>query len=91
MPIVCRAGSLAPSMNRAIRAIIFDIGGPLDLETSFEAAIDADIREGLQREGFVFSEGEWQEANRIAVETCAPSLYRSVICRKNVAVTLRAF
>lgn len=65
----------------SIRAVIFDVGGPLDLETAFEAAIDADIRAGLQREGFTFSEAEWDEANRIAVETFAPSLYRSVIWR----------
>jgi len=62
-----------------INAVLFDIGGPLDLETAFEAAIDADIRAGLQRESFVFSEAEWHAANHRAVETCAPSLYRSVI------------
>ncbi|HLG11393.1 MAG TPA: HAD family hydrolase [Dehalococcoidia bacterium] len=62
-----------------IRAIIFDIGGPLDLETEFEAAIDADIRSGLAREGFAVSDASWDAAHRYAVETCAPSLYRSVI------------
>lgn len=62
-----------------IRAVIFDIGGPLDLEFEFEAAIDADIREGLAREGIVVTETAWQAANRRAIETCAPSLYRSVI------------
>jgi hypothetical protein len=35
-----------------IRSVIFDVGGPLDLETGFEAAIDADILDGLRREGF---------------------------------------
>jgi HAD superfamily hydrolase (TIGR01549 family) len=62
-----------------IRAVIFDIGGPLDLETSFEAAIDDDIQVGLKREGFVFDEAAWDAANRRAIETCAPSVYRSVI------------
>jgi putative hydrolase of the HAD superfamily len=62
-----------------IRAVIFDIGGPLDLEEAFEAAIDADIRAGLAREGVQVSEASWQRANRRAVETCAPSLYRCVI------------
>ncbi|HEU0074264.1 MAG TPA: HAD family hydrolase [Dehalococcoidia bacterium] len=70
-----------PNGTGPIRAVIFDVGGPLDLETAFEAAIDADIRAGLQHEGFPFSDAEWDEANRIAVETFAPSLYRSVIWR----------
>jgi HAD superfamily hydrolase (TIGR01549 family) len=62
-----------------IRAVIFDVGGPLDLEFEFEAAIDVDIRAGLEREGFVVDDASWNAANRRAVETCAPSLYRSVI------------
>jgi putative hydrolase of the HAD superfamily len=62
-----------------IRAVIFDIGGPLDLEEAFEAAIDADIRAGLMREGFQVTEASWQAANQRAVDTYAPSLYRSVI------------
>jgi HAD superfamily hydrolase (TIGR01549 family) len=62
-----------------IRAVIFDIGGPLDLEIAFEAAIDADIREALRREGFGFTEADWDAANRNAILTCAPSVYRSVI------------
>jgi hypothetical protein len=47
-----------------IRAVIFDIGGPLDLEEAFEAAIDDDIRAALTREGFQFGEAAWQDANR---------------------------
>lgn len=62
-----------------IRAVIFDVGGPLDLEIAFEAAIDADIREGLRREGFDFTKADWEAANRNAILTCAPSVYRSVI------------
>jgi len=64
-----------------IRAVVFDVGGPLDLEDAFEAAIDDDIREGLRREGFDFTEAEWDEANGNAVDTFAPSLYRAVIWR----------
>jgi putative hydrolase of the HAD superfamily len=62
-----------------IRAVLFDIGGPLDLEEAFEAAIDADIRACLARDGFQVTEAAWQAANRRAVDTYAPSLYRSVI------------
>jgi FMN phosphatase YigB (HAD superfamily) len=62
-----------------IRAVIFDIGGPIDLETAFEAAIDADIRAGLESEGHGVDDAAWAAAHKYAVDTCAPSLYRSVI------------
>jgi HAD superfamily hydrolase (TIGR01509 family) len=62
-----------------IRAVIFDIGGPLDLEGAHEAAIDADIRAGLEREGISVSDEALAAANQRAIETFAPSLYRSVI------------
>jgi len=77
-----------------LRAVIFDVGGPLDLETAFEAAIDADMRGGLQREGFDFTEAAWDAANRNAILTCAPSVYRSVIwslTRGNLAASLRIY
>lgn len=35
-----------------IRAVLFDVGGLLNTEEAFEAAIDADIRAGLEREGY---------------------------------------
>jgi HAD superfamily hydrolase (TIGR01662 family) len=62
-----------------IRAVIFDIGGPIDLETAFEAAIDGDIRAGLEREGFGVTDEAWDAAHRRAIDTCAPSVYRSLI------------
>jgi HAD superfamily hydrolase (TIGR01549 family) len=62
-----------------IRAVLFDVGGPLDLETAFEAAIDADIRAGLAREGYPVGDDAWNAANQNAVKTFAPSLYRAVI------------
>ena len=62
-----------------IRAVLFDVGGPLDLEIAHEAAIDADIRAGLAREGFEFDDASWLAANRHAVEAFAPSVYRAVI------------
>jgi HAD superfamily hydrolase (TIGR01549 family) len=64
-----------------IRAVIFDIGGPIDMETAFEAAVDADIREGLAHEGFDVDDATYAAAERWAVETFAPSLYRAVIWR----------
>ncbi|MGE0685324.1 MAG: HAD family hydrolase [Dehalococcoidia bacterium] len=73
---------LIPGINQRtvrIRAVLFDVGGPIDLETAFEAAIDADIKAGLEREGFGVDDETWAAANRHAVAFFAPSLYRSVI------------
>jgi putative hydrolase of the HAD superfamily len=70
---------MAPEDKAMIRAVIFDIGGPIDMEVEFEAAIDADIRAGLAREGFVVDDDRWLAANRQAVDRFAPSLYRAVI------------
>jgi putative hydrolase of the HAD superfamily len=64
-----------------IRAVIFDVGGPLDTEVAFEAAVDADIRAGLAAEGFAVDEDAYREAERWAVEHFSPSLYRAVIWR----------
>ena len=51
-----------------IRAVIFDVGGPLDLETAFEAAIDSDLGDGLRREGFPVTDAEWDEAHQLTVD-----------------------
>jgi putative hydrolase of the HAD superfamily len=64
-----------------IRAVLFDVGGPLDVETAHEAAIDADIRAGLERAGITVDEEAWREANEFAIATFSPSVYKSVIWR----------
>ena len=64
-----------------IRAVIFDVGGPLDTEVAFEAAIDADIRAALAGEGYAVDDAAYAEAERWAVDQFAPSLYRAVIWR----------
>ena len=64
-----------------IRAVLFDVGGPLDLETAHEAAIDTDIRAARQREGFAVDEAAWHAANAFAVSSFAPSVYKAVIWR----------
>ena len=64
-----------------IKAVIFDVGGPLDTEVTHEAAIDADIRAGLAREGFSITEEAWREVGEFAVASFAPSVYKAVIWR----------
>jgi HAD superfamily hydrolase (TIGR01549 family) len=62
-----------------IRAVIFDVGGPLDLEIQHEAAIDADIRAGLEREGCEVDDAQYTAAEQRAVDSYAPNLYRALI------------
>lgn len=64
-----------------IKTVLFDVGGPLNPEIAHEAAIDADIREGLAREGFDFNEAAWQAANEHAVASFAPSVYKTIVWR----------
>jgi len=77
-----------------IRAVLFDVGGPLNTEEAFEGSIDSSIRAGLRREGFVIADAAWNEAQAWAVDTCAPSLYRSMIwrlTRNDLAASLRIY
>src|SRR5262245_36399046 len=62
-----------------IRAVLFDIGGPLDTEEASEAAIGAEIRAGLEACGYAVDDTTWARANAHAVEAFAPNLYRAVI------------
>ena len=62
-----------------IRAVLFDVGGPLDLEAKFEAAIDADLRSGLELEGFTVTDEAWDAAHRYAVESFSPRLYHTIV------------
>jgi HAD superfamily hydrolase (TIGR01549 family) len=64
-----------------IRAVLFDVGGPLNTEVAHEAAVDACIRAGLAVEGCVVDDEAYAAAERWAVDSFAPSLYRAIIWR----------
>jgi putative hydrolase of the HAD superfamily len=70
-----------PRLPTPYRAILFDVGGPLDMETEYERLIDDDICAALAREGFPVSEGDYRAAERWAVQSFCPSLYQAVIWR----------
>jgi len=53
-----------------IRAVIFDVGGPLDTEVAFEAAIDADIRSALACEGYIVDDAAYAEQNTDQIKQC---------------------
>lgn len=83
-------GSSAP----AIRAILFDVGGPIDTEITSEQANDRAIRAALEAEGVTVTDAAYASANAYAVEAFAPDAYASIIWRlasNDPAVARRAY
>lgn len=64
-----------------IRAVLFDVGGPLDSEVQHERQIDADIRAALAEEGLLVSDAASAEASRWAVSVFAWDTYAAIIWR----------
>jgi HAD superfamily hydrolase (TIGR01509 family) len=58
-----------------IRAVLWDIGGPIDLEIKHEQIIDREIRRVLAEHGCLVSDDDYQRANDEAVRSFAPNLY----------------
>jgi len=62
-----------------IRAVLFDVGGPLDTEVEHERAIDADIRAALAAEGYPATDAQYRAAERWAVACFAWNTYHAII------------
>ncbi len=60
-------------------AVLFDVGGPIDAETSYEAAINRDIQACLAAQGIAVDASRYAAAERIAVERFAPNAYQAII------------
>ena len=65
----------------AIRAVLFDVGGPLNTEQTLERLVDEAIRAGLAAEGRSVSDAAYTDAARRAVESFAPNAYQAIIWR----------
>ena len=77
-----------------VRAVLFDVGGPLDREELYEQLIDEHIREELARAGIQPSPEECAAAAAWAVDVFAPNAYAAVIwrlTRGDAAVAARAY
>src|SRR5579875_2745681 len=61
------------------RAVLFDVGGPLDMETKRERLIDDAIRAGFAREAQPVSDEEYRAAERWAVEAFCPNAYQAIV------------
>ena len=64
-----------------IKAVLFDVGGPLDTEVQAEALIDSQIRAGLEAAGVRVSDEAFREASEWAVASFAPDAYGAIIWR----------
>ena len=62
-----------------IRAVLFDVGGPLATEIEHERAIDADIRSLFAEAGMPVSDASYAEAWQSVVDSFAPNAYEAVI------------
>ncbi|MBI2767069.1 MAG: HAD family hydrolase [Chloroflexi bacterium] len=64
-----------------IRAVLWDVGGPINTEVLHEAALDRQMREALAAEGVVVSGEAWAAAAEWAVERFAPNAYAAILWR----------
>lgn len=62
-----------------LRAVLWDMGGPIDQETEYERLIDEDIKEALTEAGIPCSDADFLEASRWAVESFAPNAYQATV------------
>jgi len=63
----------------SIRAVLFDVGGPLDSEEQSERLIDANIRAALAAEGIIVSDDRYAAACKAVVDSFAPDAYRALL------------
>ena len=63
----------------AYRAVLFDVGGPIDMEFAWEIAVDGAIASACGLEGIRVDQAMIDEASEAAVEAFAPDAYRHMI------------
>lgn len=66
-------------MTARIKAILFDVGGPLDKEMIMNRMIDEQIIASFKKRGVEISDSEYSLVNDWAVEVFAPKIYQAII------------
>jgi putative hydrolase of the HAD superfamily len=61
------------------RAVLFDVGGPLDMEFAWEIAVDGAIASACGQEGIRVDQAMIEEASEAAVAAFAPNAYARMI------------
>jgi putative hydrolase of the HAD superfamily len=64
-----------------IRAVLLDVGGPINTEIEHERRVDAAIQTALADEGIAAGDDEFAEASAWAVEHFAPDAHTAIIWR----------
>ena len=64
-----------------IRAVLFDVGGPINTEVEHERLIDAEIVAALGAEGVQVDRASYADASAWAVEHFAPDAHTAIIWR----------
>src|SRR5262249_16265557 len=76
----------------AYRAVLFDVGGPIDLEFAWEAAIDSAIASACGLEGVRVDQAMIEAASDAAVSAFAPDAYAFMVehlCGGDIATARR--
>ena len=68
-------------MRPSIKAILFDVGGPLDTCLIMDRMIDDQIMSSFQKHGVDISANEYADANLWAIDAFAPNPYQAIIWR----------
>ena len=66
-------------MPSQIRAVLFDVGGPLDTETIMDRKIDEQIMASFRTRGVAISDDEYAVVAKWAVDVFAPRTYDAII------------
>ena len=72
-----------------IRAVLFDVGGPIDTEVLHEAGVDRGIMAAFAAHGIDLSQTALDDASQAAVSAFAPNTYRAMVwtlARRNEAL-----
>lgn len=65
----------------AIRAVLFDVGGPLNTEVEHERQTDTEIRAALAAEAVTIDDDAYTAAERWAVASFASDAYQAIVWR----------
>jgi putative hydrolase of the HAD superfamily len=77
-----------------VRAVLFDVGGPLNTEVTHERLIDEEIRAALTAAGRPVDDAAYARAVKWAVDSFAPNAYSAIIWRltgRDLAVSERVY
>jgi len=66
-------------LTHKIKAVLFDVGGPLDTETIMDREIDAQIMASFRANSVAISDDEYAAVNQWAIDVFAAKTYHSIM------------